>query len=70
MKSFLGGDGEDFKKITARRATSKILRSLDSLMKDTKYKFRKGENPKFELNHKKLKSKISPPSKCDLTILF
>ena len=54
---------DDIKNITARRATSKILRSLDSLIHDSKYKFKNGENPKFDLNKKQLKKKI-----CDTNI--
>lgn len=52
--------------MTARRATSKILQSLDSLLYKKKYKFKKGENPVFELDEGK-RNKLSAKNKMDKT---
>jgi len=41
-------------RLTARRATVKILRSLDSLMKDSRYKVKKEHAPKFDFDRKKV----------------
>ena len=45
---------EDERELTARKANNKIMSSLDSLMKDNRFKIKEKEMPIFRISKQKL----------------